>query len=103
MPDETNDQRAALPDMHPGNVAPMLCKNLCVPGCIVLTSNADGSMMMVAHGIEHARANEMLSRAVQINLNQHDECVRAGVAGDVAAKQQSFIDAHGTACEEVMQ
>jgi len=92
MPDETMNQAPALPDLHPGNVAPLLCKKLCVPGVIVLLSNEDGSMMQIAHGVTHLRANEMLSRGMQINLNQHDEFVRQGLSGEAAQHQQSMID-----------
>jgi hypothetical protein len=83
---------ALLPDVHPGNVAPLLCKKLCVPGVIVITSNDDGSMMMIAHGVAHSRAAEMLSRATQINLNQHDDLVRQGVAGADAQAAQALLD-----------
>ena len=98
MPDDpTPNQTPSMPDVHPGNVAPLLCKKLCVPGCILLTSNDDGSMMLISHGVSHARANEIMSRAIQINLNQHDEFVRAGLAGNAAAEQQAFIDGDMTA------
>lgn len=93
----------ALPDMHPGNVAPMVCKQLGVPGVVMITSNADGTMMMIAHGVNHARANEMLSRSVQINLNQHDEFVRQGMAGLDAQAHQAFIDSGETAATGAMQ
>ena len=89
----TTSQPPLLPDLHPGNVAPLLCKKLCVPGCILLTSNEDGTIMMIAHGVNHARANEMLSRGMQINLNQHDDHVRQGLAGSAAQAHQAFIDA----------
>ncbi|QOR55273.1 MAG: hypothetical protein SHS37scaffold220_42 [Phage 67_12] len=92
MADEPKNETPGLPDVHPGNVAPMLCKKLCVPGVIVITSNEDGSMMMIAHGVTHARAAEMLSRGTQINLNQHDDHVRAGEAGPEAAANQALVD-----------
>jgi hypothetical protein len=92
MADEPKNETPSLPDVHPGNVAPMLCKKLCVPGVIILTSNEDGSMMMIAHGVIHARAAEMLSRGTQINLNQHDEFVRQGMAGAEAAANQAMVD-----------
>jgi hypothetical protein len=82
----------ALPDIHPGNVAPVLCKQLGVPGCIVITSLEDGSMMMIAHGVNHLRAAEMLTRGTQINMNQHDEWVRQGAAGEVAQEHQQLLD-----------
>ncbi len=86
------DEKNPLPDVHPGNVAPLLCTRLGVPGVIVMISNEDGTISMIAHGISHARANEMLSRGVQINLNQHDDFVRRGFAGEAAQTQQSFVD-----------
>lgn len=92
MADEPKNETPGLPDVHPGNVAPLLCKKLCVPGVIVITSNEDGTMMMIAHGVAHARAAEMLSRATQINLNQHDEFVRQGLAGADAQTQQALLD-----------
>ncbi len=92
MADEPKNETPGLPDVHPGNVAPMLCKKLCVPGVIVITSNDDGSMMMIAHGVNHARAAEMLSRGTQINLNQHDEFVRQGHAGAAAQAGQAMVD-----------
>jgi len=89
------DQQPAnpLPDVHPGNVAPLLCHRLGIPGCIVLLSMADGTIMQIAHNVTHARANEMLSRGVQINLNQHDEAVREGMAGHEAAQHLAALDA----------
>jgi len=90
MPEDQTPQ--LLPDVHPGNVAPLLCKKLCIPGVLIITSNEDGSMMMIAHGVSHARAAEMLSRGTQINLNQHDDLVRQGVAGADAQAAQALLD-----------
>lgn len=87
----------ALPDIHPGNVAPLLCKRLCIPGLVLMTSNEDGTIGLIAHGVTHARANEMLSRGVQMNLNQHDDMVRDGLAGEAAASTQALCDASGVA------
>lgn len=87
------DPLTGLPkDLHIGNFAQALCKRLAVPGMITLLSNEDGTIMMISHGINHARAAEMLARGVQINLNQHDEYVRQGHAGAVAQAQQGAID-----------
>ena len=44
----------ALPDIHPGNVAPLLCKRLCIPGLVLMTSNEDGTIGLIAHGVTHA-------------------------------------------------
>lgn len=95
MPEDLKNP--AIPDIHPGNAGPLLCKALCVPGMILLTSNDDGTIGLIAHGIGHARANEMLSRGVQINLNQHDEMVRSGLAGAEAASTQALCDVAGVA------
>lgn len=92
MADEPKNDAPGIPDVHPGNVAPLICKKLCVPGVIIITSNEDGTMMMIAHGVAHARAAEMLSRGTQINLNQHDEFVRQGLAGADAQCQQAQVD-----------
>lgn len=91
MPEEKQPE-LTLPDVHAGNVAPLLCKKLCIPGVIILLSHADGTIMQIAHGVSHARANEMLSRGVQINLNQHDEHVRAGLAGEQAQAHQALLE-----------
>jgi hypothetical protein len=88
------DPLTGLPnDLHIANFAPALCKRLAVQGMVTLLSNEDGSIMMIAHGVNHARAAEMLSRGVQINLNQHDEFVRNGFAGEAAAQKQALMDA----------
>lgn len=39
-----------LPDIHPGNIAPLLCMRLGVPGVLVMISNEDGTISMIAHG-----------------------------------------------------
>ena len=94
------DPLTGLPkDLHIANFAPALCKRLAVPGLIALLSNDDGSVMVISHGVNHARAAEMLSRGVQINLNQHDEYVRSGYAGEQAAEQQALLDAASSAAE----
>lgn len=82
----------STPDLHPGNVAPFLAKKLAVSGVIVLLSNEDGTVQLVAHGVNHARANEMLSVGIYVNLDQHYDAVRAGLAGEGAAAQQQALD-----------
>lgn len=82
-----------VPDLHLGNSAPFLAHRLAVPGCIVITSAEDGSIGLTAHGVNHARANEMLSVAIYMNLQQHYDLVRAGAAGPEAAEQQRDLDA----------
>ena len=100
VPAVEKDPLTGLPlDLHIANFAPALCKRLAVSGMITLLSNDDGSIMMISHGITHARAAEMLGRGVQINLNQHDEFVRKGFAGDDAAQQQALMDAASASAE----
>lgn len=102
MPDEkTTPPSPALPDLHPGNVAPFLCKRLGVPGVIVLLSHENGVIQTLAHNVTHERANEMLSRGVQINLNQHDEAISRGLAGEHMRALQEQIRADRG--EEVLQ
>lgn len=73
MPEEdTKTNAPAMPDLHAGNAAPFICRALKVPGCVLLVSHESGMIQTIAHGVTHARANEMLSRAIQINLNQLD-------------------------------
>lgn len=81
---------ASVPDLHMGNIAPFACKRLGLLGAIVLASNADGSIGLSAHGVNHARANEMLSVGVYMNLQQHYDAIRAGAAG---AEAKEHIDA----------
>ena len=90
MAEETT--KPAMPDIRIDNVAPLLCEKLGVPGVIVITSHEDGMLMMFAHGVNHHRANECLSRCIQLNLNQHDEHVRHGVAGALAQAKQAMLD-----------
>jgi hypothetical protein len=82
----------STPDLHPNNVAPFLAKKLAAPGVIVLLSHSDGTVQLVAHGVNHARANEMLSVGIYVNLDQHYDAVCAGLAGEGAAAQQQALD-----------
>jgi hypothetical protein len=72
-----------------------VCDQLGVPGCIILISCADGSIGLSAHGVNHARANELLSVGIHINLTQHDQLVRAGAAGEAAQRQAEDIAVQG--------
>ena len=80
------------PDLHFGNIAPFTAKKLAVPGVIVLISNEDGTIGMTGHGINHARANEMLSVGIHLNLSQHYELIRQGAAGQDAAARIAELD-----------
>lgn len=91
MSDPRNPQ-PEIPDLHFGNIAPFAAKRLAVPGVIVLVSNEDGTIGMTAHGINHARANEMLSVGIHLNLSQHYDLVRQGAAGKDAAEHIRELD-----------
>lgn len=80
------------PGINLGNIASQVCTNLQVPGCIVLTLNENGSIGMSAHGVNHYKANELLSLGIHINLGQHDDAVRAGAAGEGAQRIQRDLD-----------
>lgn len=82
----------AIPDLHAGNITPFVAHQLKIPGCIVLVSNEDGTIGLTAHGVNHARANEMLSVGIFMNLSQHYDAIRAGHAGAEAAEHQRELD-----------
>lgn len=91
MPEENK----GLPqDLHLGNIAPAVCHKLGVPGCLVIVMHEDGTVGMSGHGINHAKANELLSVGIHLNLSQHDDMVRAGMAGQEAREIQQAIDAN---------
>ena len=83
-------------DLHAGNVAQFVAHRVAAPGSIVLISNADGTVQLCSHGVNHARANEMLSVGIFINLDQHYSAVRDGGAGPGAAAQMQALDARKT-------
>lgn len=97
MPD-TNEY-PDLPDLHLGNVAPAICHKLKVPGCMVLLMGTDGTISMAGYGMNHAKANELLSVGIHLNLSQHDELVRAGAAGPAAQKIAEEIAAGNSGSE----
>lgn len=76
-------------------VAPHVADALNVQGCIVIVSYEDGSIGMTSHGVNHYKANELLSVGIHINLGQHDEAVRKGDAGKEAQGIQRSIDGGG--------
>ncbi|CAJ0705873.1 hypothetical protein [Ralstonia holmesii] len=75
-------------DIHLGNVAPAICKKLNVPGCVVLTLNENGTIGMTGHGVNHAKANELLSVGIHINLGQMENAIAAGAAGEEAQEME---------------
>lgn len=93
MPDLNDTPNAGVPDLHMGNIAPFTAKKLAVPGVLILISNEDGTIGMTAHGLNHARAQEMLSVGTYMNLDQHYQAVREGHAGSEAREHQAALDA----------
>lgn len=81
---EGKEQFPELPDLHLGNVAQAICHKLRVPGAVVLVLNDDGTIGMSAQGVNHFKANELLSVGIHFNLMQHDQQVLAGAAGEHA-------------------
>ena len=81
-----------IPDLHTGNIAAFATKQLGAAGAIVLVSHEDGTVSLSAHGVNHARSNEMLSIGIYINLDQHYGLVRQGAAGQEAAEHQRDLD-----------
>jgi len=78
---DPNSPAQGIPDLHAGNIAQFAAHRLKVPGVIVLISNEDGTIGMSAAGVNHARANEMFSVGIYMNLNQHYQLIREGAAG----------------------
>lgn len=89
---DPNSPDQGIPDLHGGNIAPFAAHRLKVPGVIVLISNEDGTIGMSAHGVNHSRANEMLSVGIYMNLEQHYNLVRQGAAGNDAAEHIRELD-----------
>lgn len=75
-------------DIHLGNVAPALCHKLKVAGCVVLTLNHDGTIGMTGHNVNHAKANELLSVGIHMNLTQMENAIARGEAGEEAQEQE---------------
>lgn len=89
---DPNSPDQGIPDLHGGNIAPFAAHRLKVPGVIVLISNEDGTIGMSAHGVNHSRANEMLSVGIYMNLDQHYNLVREGAAGQDARDHIEALD-----------
>lgn len=96
-----NDNNPSIPDLHFGNAPQFLAKRLAVPGVLILVLNDDGTVGLNGHGVNHAKANEMLSLGIHMNLTQHDDFVRKGHAGKEAAEHIRELDNHHR--EEVTQ
>lgn len=89
---DPNSPIQGIQTIHGGNIAPFAAEQLKVPGVIVLISNEDGTIGMSAHGVNHSRANEMLSVGIYMNLEQHYDLVRLGAAGQEAANHIHELD-----------
>lgn len=77
------------------SVAQLVCERLGIPGCMIVTNHPDGSIGYAGHGVNHAKANELLSVGIHINLTQHDDLVRQGAAGEQARQKAEEIRAMG--------
>lgn len=82
----------AAVDIHHGNAARFVAHSLGADGAIILLSMPDGTVQPLAHGVNHSRANEMLSIGIYVNLDQHYGELRKGAAGQEAAEHQKHID-----------
>lgn len=86
------EEKPELPDLHIGNAAAAVCHKLSAHAVVMLVVTKDGAIAITAHGANHALANEMLSRGIHLNLMQHDEHVRQGMAGEEAQRFQGHLD-----------
>lgn len=89
---DPNSPDKGIPDLHGGNIAQFAKHHLKVPGVIVLISNEDGTIGMSAAGVNHARANEMFSVGIYMNLDQHYQLIRQGAAGQEARDHLEALD-----------
>jgi len=78
------EDQPQLPDLHLGNAAAAVCHKLSAHAVVLLTLTKDGAITLTGHGVNHAMANEMLSRGIAMNYQQHDAAVLAGMAGEEA-------------------
>lgn len=89
---DPNRPDQGIPDLHAGNIAAFAAHRLRVPGVIILISNEDGTIGLSAHGVNHSRANEMLSVGIYMNLDQHYDLIRKGAAGQEAREHIAALD-----------
>ena len=91
---EPETQKDTLPyDLHIGNLAVAVAHRMRVKGVVIIAQNQDDTISFCGHGLTHAKANELLSVGIHINLTQHDDHVRKGTAGAEAREMQEEIDA----------
>jgi hypothetical protein len=84
-------RKVALDEITLNNAADLIAEALKAKGCIVLVLNDDRTIGMTSSGINHYKANELLSVGIHINLSQHDEAVAKGEAGEAAQRTQLSI------------
>jgi|GEM_PF-2495560 len=90
----TEQENDGLPaDVHIGNMAVAVAHRLRAKGSIIILWNDDETISFCGHGMSHAKANELLSLGIHINLTQHDEAVRNGAAGAEAREVLEMVDA----------
>jgi len=92
---EHQARNIALHDITLQNAAQVCAEALQAKGCIVIIHNDDGTIGMTSTGVNHYKANELLSVGIHINLSQHDDAVRQGAAGEAAKATQLSIDGGG--------
>lgn len=85
-------RKIAFDEITLANAAQIIAEALKSKGCIVLIANDDGTIGMTSTGINHYKANELLSVGIHINLSQHDEAVGQGAAGEIAQRTQRSLD-----------
>lgn len=78
------EDKPQLPDLHIGNAASAVCHKLSARAVVLLVVTQNGAVALSGHGVNHAMANEMLSRGIALNFQQHDAAVLAGEAGEEA-------------------
>ena len=95
MPDQEPElPKDILPnDLHIGNLAVAVAHKMRVKGVVIIAQNQDDTISFCGHGLTHAKANELLSVGIHINLTQHDDHVRKGTAGAEAREMQEKVDA----------
>lgn len=60
-------------------------------GVIVLALDHNGAIGLSSHGVNHAKAVELLSVGIHLVLGQHDAAVAAGAAGHEAQQHAAEI------------
>lgn len=92
MPDANQNQEVLIPDLHLGNLPAFAAQRLKVLAVVVLTLNEDGSIGFNGFGANHAKANEMLSVGIYMNLSSMYDAIRQGKAGQDAAAHLEAIE-----------